>query len=370
MIQLVKGFFVKFYINLFVKPQRMIQLRKQVELYHHDSYFPEMSGRRKNEKTIFREQLGQIAKYGIPNYFYFPYGFDVKSQKEMDGYFHYSEFADLRRSLLNNSDGSAFVLRNKYIFSVFTESLGIESGHNVAIISNKMCIDLNTSSQCTLETLLGNLGSSYYFAKLIDGECGVGIFKLRKDGSLFYINERLSCSGDIIEQIKNGRYLIQKEIRQHKEMSKLYPNAVNTIRLVTVRSNKTGIVSVLPSILRIGANGSIVDNTSQGGLAVGINLVDGRLLEYGFFKPQYGTKVKNHPDTGVVFKDFIIPFFDKAKEQAIFLHSMLPGLAMIGWDIAIGERGPIFVEGNDNWEINGPQTCHGGLKELVVSALN
>ncbi len=43
---------------------------------------------------------------------------------------------------------------------------------------------------------------------------------------------------------------------------------------------------------------------------------------------------------------------------------MLPGMQSVGWDIAIGENGPVFIEGNDNWEINGPQICNGGLKKL------
>jgi hypothetical protein len=40
---------------------------------------------------------------------------------------------------------------------------------------------------------------------------------------------------------------------------------------------------------------------------------------------------------------------------------MLPQVHSVGWDIAVGDDGPIFVEGNDNWEINGPQSCNGGM---------
>lgn len=57
---------------------------------------------------------------------------------------------------------------------------------------------------------------------------------------------------------------------QHKEMSRLYPNAINTLRIVTVRNIKTGKVDVLHSLLRIGAHGNIVDNWAKGGIAIGI----------------------------------------------------------------------------------------------------
>ena len=53
----------------------------------------------------------------------------------------------------------------------------------------------------------------------------------------------------------------------------------------------------------------------------------------------------------------------------MMLHTMLPDVYSVGWDVAIGKDGPIFIEGNDNWEINGPQICHGGLKNLFYEML-
>ena len=46
----------------------------------------------------------------------------------------------------------------------------------------------------------------------------------------------------------------------------------------------------------------------------------------------------------------------------MFFHSMLKDIHSIGWDIAIGENGPIFIEGNDNWEALG----EGNLGMLMV----
>ena len=43
---------------------------------------------------------------------------------------------------------------------------------------------------------------------------------------------------------------------------------------------------------------------------------------------------------------------------------MLKDIHSIGWDIAFTENGPIFIEGNDNWEITGIQATNGGMKEL------
>ena len=80
-----------------------------------------------------------------------------------------------------------------------------------------------------------------------------------------------------------------------------------------------------------------------------------------FYKPQYGLKTTEHPNSHIVFESFCIPHISKAIEQAKLFHSTLNDIHSIGWDIAIGEDGPIFIEGNDNWEINGPQSCNRGL---------
>ena len=61
-----------------------------------------------------------------------------------------------------------------------------------------------------------------------------------------------------------------------------------------------------------------------------------------------------------LISEYTIPYVKEAIEQAKYFHSLL-NLHSVGWDIAIGEDGPIFIEGNDNWEINGPQSCNKGL---------
>ena len=48
---------------------------------------------------------------------------------------------------------------------------------------------------------------------------------------------------------------------------------------------------------------------------------------------------------------------------------MLDSIYSVGWDIAITENGPLFIEGNDNWELQAIQRTHGGLKYDLMNAL-
>lgn len=344
------------------QPRELVKLYRHKELYRHPSYYPEYEGQRKSSLKIFFEQVRQILKYGSPNAFYFSYGCDVKPLNECDQYINYLYFRNRRESLnFSNKVNCTCILRNKILFNIFANGIGISTPQNIFYTVNGQIFDFKNKKSLLIDELC--MGNYELFCKLVDGECGNGIFHLQTSNGIVYINGKPSTKEFLSNLLKQGRYLAQEVIHQHPLMSKLHPKSINSIRLITVRNLKDNTIHVFPSILRIGTGSSIVDNTSQGGLAVGIDIESGRLKQYGFYKPQFGLKVDIHPDSGIKFDKFVIPFFVDAVHQALYFHSMLPQLHSIGWDVAIGENGPIFVEGNDNWEINGPQICNGGLRK-------
>lgn len=368
-ILFIKRIVLTLFAVLYYRPKAIFKLFSNIDDFcTHDSYFPLL--KQKSKSKILGEQIIATLKYGYPNDFYFPYGFDVKSTKEMDEYLHYAEFMKVRdKCNLMNRHSSTFLLRNKFYFGIFTDTFGVDSGKNIALISNQLCYSITDKKTETINEIIAKLSTGEYFVKLVGGECGCGIFRLRKDADSIYIDGQRANVDKLIELISTGQFLIQGKIEQHPSLSALHESSINSIRLVTIKNVKTGNVSVFPSILRVGTGGSFVDNTSQGGLALGIDMQTGKLYEYGFYKPQFGTKVPKHPDSGIIFKDYTIPYFEEAKKTAMMLHTMLPDVYSIGWDVAIGKEGPIFIEGNDNWEINGPQICHGGLKKVFYEML-
>ena len=143
-------------------------------------------------------------------------------------------------------------------------------------------------------------------------------------------------------------------------MSELYPHSVNTVRLVTVMVG--GVPQPFFGFLRMGNKGCRCDNWSVGGILVGIDIETGRVFRDGVYMPGCGTRVSKHPETGVVFESFEIPFYAGALEMALQLHRFFYGSHSIGWDIAITESGPCVIEGNDNWAIAPPQAVHGGMR--------
>jgi glutathione synthase/RimK-type ligase-like ATP-grasp enzyme len=62
----------------------------------------------------------------------------------------------------------------------------------------------------------------------------------------------------------------------------------------------------------------------------------------------------------------MIPFIPEAKDLVTKAASLMPGLRLIGWDVAIGENGPILVEGNSDYGLRGNDMHYGGYRTHPV----
>ena len=63
----------------------------------------------------------------------------------------------------------------------------------------------------------------------------------------------------------------------------------------------------------------------------------------------------------IKFDTVKVPYVKEAFDMALEAALVVPELRYVGWDIAITEDGPVFIEGNDNWELSLVQTCSHGL---------
>lgn len=335
-------------VNLVKKPILLIKHILHPGRVISESYFPELPS--KSRMTIWTEQAMNILRHGSTDEYYYMYGHDVKGLNNPSEYVLYKVFMD-RRDALNLSDphNDSCILRNKIFFASVARTIGVDTPALVASTQDGMIHYLDGSSSDDAEwNGLHRYDGSVLYSKPLDGQNGEGILRLE-------ITPEFDTE-ELHRRLSKGRFLIQEQIIQHDEMSRIYPGAVNTIRLTTVRNRQSGEIEYLPATLRIGAHGNVMDNFSQGGIIVAIDMATGRLDEVGFCKPTYGLKSRRHPDTDVEYSSFVVPFFEAAKAKAKYFHSFL-NLHSIGWDIAIGPDGPIFIEGNDNWEINLPQTA-------------
>ena len=173
-------------------------------------------------------------------------------------------------------------------------------------------------------------GKTDFILKPIDGTHGDGVAKLPAEMTSFDSN---------IDKIP---YLAEERIIQVKEMSALNPSSVNTIRAITFL--KEGTVTLLAAYLRIGRDG-IVDNFCNGGMLTPIDLNTGTLIYPAVDGENIAYDI--HPITKKSIIGFKIPQWEEVKAMAIEAAHIVPQVRYVGWDIAISEKGPCLIEGNE-----------------------
>lgn len=175
-----------------------------------------------------------------------------------------------------------------------------------------------------------------FMAKPIDGGCGHGIEKINTND----YNSLDEVYNKLIEG--NNNFELEEVIKQHPDVSKIYPDAINTVRVVTIL--KDGVPHVICAYFRIG-NGKFVDNFNSGGMVAPVNEVTGEVMDRAIDKNK--NSYETHPKTGARIKGFKFPDWDKAIEMCKEASKVVPQMGYIGWDVCFTPNGPIFVEGNE-----------------------
>src|SRR5699024_1760919 len=106
---------------------------------------------------------------------------------------------------------------------------------------------------------------------------------------------------------------------------------------------------------------------ASGNIACSIDLKTGKIDRKGVYKDiTKEASVSHHPVTGVEFQGYQIPMWDEIVEQTKEIAVYRPENRSVGWDIALTENGPDFIEGNHNWcEVLWQIPVNQGLKHVL-----
>lgn len=311
---------------------------KKIPRSNEYSYYPE-----KEQKSHFRitmDNFSWFLKNKDVNNNYYLYGCDIKGQDPND-FLPYGKAKDIREKQNGQYNGIDYrsLLRDKFIFGQFMKSIHQPTPTNYFLGSLTDMKQLTPLPE----------GKVKAFCKDFTGLGGAGVFPIELDGDKVYIDGEAKSFSDL-QQIMDGQFIIQEKIDQVEKMNELYPNAINAIRLLTVKDGEE--VRVACGFIKIGANGSSIDNWASGGITVKINVGEGKLENYGYFKDVKKGKVTHHPNTDAQLNGFEIPYYKEACEVVMDLHQYFYGIRSIGWDVALTPNGPTILEGNDDWDIS------------------
>lgn len=257
--------------------------------------------------------------------------------KYQAGYYDYQEFEfynlnkEQRETYLTRGKNNEIIRRfnNKDNFHLFDNKDELYHTFGKFIKRNWMKLDEN--NQAEFAAFLKE--NKEAIVKPIDGEGGNGVEKITytDDAEAEKLYEKL---------LQEKQIIVEQCIVQNEEMNRLYDKSVNSLRMFTFY--KDGEAHFLQAVLKIG-NGEVVDNFSSGGMYTYVN-------EEGYVYVEAIDKDDNiyseHPISKCKIVGFKVPMFEEAVELVKEASKVVPDIAYVGWDVAIGEKEPIIIEGN------------------------
>ncbi len=330
------------------------------------------AGIRKSKIEMLFEVLVWAFKYKEVCSYYFLYGLDLKGHSPKN-YVGYTEFRVLR-NILNfryrenlrtlYTFNYLVLARDKFLFYQYCKSLNMPYPQTIALLS-KGKISWFNGSDIEYQSIASIKQHTFdAFCKEVNGESGRGAFPLKsKDGKL-YLHDKEVDIEEIKLKVGSATFIIQERLENHSLIDKIYPDSLNTLKLVTFLKDD-GEVVFFDSVMRFGAGGNFVDNASSGGIFVGVD-EEGYLHDVGFREPGISENLVIrgiHPDTKVKFGGIRLPFWNEMLNTVKRFHRFFYGIPSIGWDIAFTPQGFVFTETGEDWEIPVYQVTNGGKRK-------
>ena len=234
------------------------------------------------------------------------------------------------------------VYENKYIMSLLAKAIGVKTPKIYFTCTNGKIInsDFNVIDERELEKNLENIGE-IFMKPHMDSSGGKNCFTYN------VMDGRDIDSGKTVKEIlqeMGDNYVIQNVIRNHESISNIYSKSLNTFRIVTYKWNGDEVFCA-PAVMRMGRNGSYLDNASSGGIYIAVEK-NGQLHDIAM--SNLGSeKVYVHPDSNIKFGEYKIKDITDILEAAKRMHRALPMVGIVNWDFAMDSDGdPVLIEAN------------------------
>jgi hypothetical protein len=306
------------------------------------------------ELTVLWYSKNEFPSYYIVNLLY------RKNVTNFKDYLSSSENVKLLNWSYSKAQDQIIQVENKLLFENYLIKNNIPTtkifAHNTKSTftynGNHFKIETKENLFIFLENIFIEQGVDQIFCKPIAGNMGENVFIISKST---YEN----MTEDLITLVLSEAFIFQELIIQHDALKKINGASLNTLRVGTYKSNE---LEVLWGFLRVGRAGSIIDNAHEGGISIPFHKETGKLYDEGLQLIDNGGGVYyKHPDTGIVFDNFQIPYYNEVIDIVTKASSLFK-FPFLGWDVAITPNGPVIIEANHDFHLKLSDRMERGLK--------
>ncbi len=274
----------------------------------------------KNRVWLFFSMVFSMFRYGIGYLDYMTFGFAYIKKDKRKTFMTMDDNLNLARRL-NNPEANP----------IFTDKLNFNRTFKEYL--KRDFVDLNDGFEVFKKFCQGK---TCFFAKEPTSFGGLGVMKVSLEGRNLK---------DVYDELMSKKlFLAEEAIVQHEEMNKLCSRSVNTIRIVTLLSDK-GNANFVYALIRVGSGKNDVDNVTSGGMYTLLSK-EGEITHPAFCDKTVSYYTE-HPHNGFKFIGFNVPYFIEAVELCKKAAIVEKRMRYVGWDVAITPTGPVLVEGNN-----------------------
>lgn len=248
---------------------------------------------------------------------------------------------------LLNSDNAAKVLSDKNLTEIIFSKV-LSNNKNI-VVPKTICgcsqgfyydDSRHPISYVSLIKKLMKISGEFIIKPSIGASSGAGVRLLVLENG---IDVRSNQKIDKIILLYGKNFILQEKITQHPQYAAIHPQSTNTIRIFTYRIEDE--IKVAPAIMRFGVGDTHLDNAHAGGVYAGIS-DEGVLHKYAT-KCNSNYRYEVHPDTGIRFEGYKLPYFKDMVDTVKQLHTCIPNLGFINWDVTINDKDQIvLIESN------------------------
>lgn len=277
----------------------------------------------KSKIFIFFDMINCMIRYGAGYYDYNIFAFYNMNHNQRKTYI--TRMKNKKLIMYCNDQNFSHIFNNKNEFNkIYKKYL------------NRDYLDLENVTYKKFEKFMKD--KDIIFAKPNVGESGKGIEKLYKKD----FNNLKEMFEYITNKEKNFG-IIEQLIVQHDVLNKLYPLAINSLRIVSIVVD--GVAHIVYVVSKSGNEGKFVDNMENSGLCCPVNPETGEICNVAHTSKliTYDT----HPYTKIKLIGYKLPYIKEAMELVKKAALEIPEVKYVGWDVFIGPNGPGIIEGND-----------------------
>ncbi len=178
---------------------------------------------------------------------------------------------------------------------------------------------------------------------------GIGVFSVEHRDGGHRIDGREASREEVLGRLRGlSDHVVTECVEPHPYSRALYPAAVNTVRLVSLRGDGDPEPRWVVAFHRVGTSASApADNVARGGLYGAIDWETGRLGRFG----SYPTTTRMewhafHPETGAALEGVMVPRWAELQRDVLGMARHLAPVQWMGFDIVVTPDGFRVLEIN------------------------